>query len=209
MRLSADPRIRLFDRIARIYGLFFHLQRLAFQKSFRELQDHLALPGRALILDIGCGTAAHASVLMEMGHEVWAVDASPRMIAMAKRLLRRSGSARQAARLAVGDPLRGLAVPDRRFDLVLAAHVLHGLRQPPRRRFYREARRVSRSQVLFYDYSPAPASKPGPVTRLLEALERSDFRRFRRSGVGELQESFAEVEVLSGATGSAWYLCRA
>jgi SAM-dependent methyltransferase len=208
MDLSADPRIRLFDRIARVYGLWFHAQRLAFRKGFRALRRKLALPGRALILDIGCGTAAQASVLMEMGYEVWAVDASPRMIASAKRLLRRSGFGRQAAQLAVGNPLRGLAFPDRHFDLVLAAHVLHGMRQPQRRRFCREARRVARGRVLFYDYSPEPASRPGLVVRALEALERSDYRRFRRSVAGELREFFVEVEVFRASKGSAWYLCR-
>lgn len=208
MDLSADPRIRVFDRIARVYGLFFHLQRLAFRQSFRALRRKLALPGRALILDVGCGTGAQASVLMEMGHEVWAVDASPRMIATAKRLLRRTGSARQAGRLAVGNPLRGLSFADRHFDLVLAAHVLHGLRQAQRRRFFREVRRVARERVLFYDYSPEPAARPGLVVRALEALERSDYRRFRRSVTGELRECFARVEVLLEAKGSAWYLCR-
>ena len=130
------------------------------------------------------------------------------MVAAARRLLRRSGFGRQAARLAVGNPLRGLAFPDRHFDLVLAAHVLHGMRQPQRRRFCREARRVARGRVLFYDYSPEPAARPGLVVRALEALERSDYRRFRRSVARELRESFAQVEVLLGPKGSAWYLCR-
>jgi hypothetical protein len=40
------------------------------------------------------------------------------------------------------------------------------------------------------------------------ALERSDYRRFRRSGVRELRDFFAEVEVIVASPGSAWYLCR-
>jgi len=40
------------------------------------------------------------------------------------------------------------------------------------------------------------------------ALERSDYRRFRRSGVRELRDFFAEVEVIIASPGSAWYLCR-
>jgi thioester reductase-like protein len=40
------------------------------------------------------------------------------------------------------------------------------------------------------------------------ALERSDYRRFRRSGAGEMREFFAEVEVIVASPGFAWYLCR-
>jgi ubiquinone/menaquinone biosynthesis C-methylase UbiE len=204
---SADPRIRVFDRIAWVYGLLFHAQRLSFRRGFRALRRRLAVPRGARILDIGCGTGAYLSVLKEMGHEVWGVDASPRMIATAERLLHRSGFGRQAARLSVGDPLEGLNFPDRHFDLVLTAHVLHGMRQVHRRRFCREARRVSRGLVLFHDYSPAGARGPGLVARVLEALERSDYRRFRRTGLGELREVFPEVEVMPASSGSAWYLC--
>jgi len=126
-RFSADPRIRLFDRIAWIYGFLFHAQRLAFRRSLRTFQHRLDLPGKARILDIGCGTGAYVSVLTEMGHEVRAVDASPRMIATARRLLLHAGLDDHAVQVSVGDPLEGLDFPDRHFDLVLAAHVVHGL----------------------------------------------------------------------------------
>jgi SAM-dependent methyltransferase len=207
-RLSADPRIRVFDRIAWIYGFLFHAQRLAFRRSLRALRHRLALPGRARVLDIGCGTGAYISVLAEMGHEARAVDASPRMIATARRVLRRVGLNAHAVCLSVGDPLEGLDFPDHHFDLVFAAHVVHGLQTAQRRQFYREARRVSRGLVLFHDYSPGNSELPWSVTRVLEALERSDYRRFRRSGVRELLEFFAEVEVLVASAGTAWYLCR-
>ena len=203
-----DPRIRVFDRIAWIYGWLFHVQRLGFRRSFRALGPRLALPRRARILDIGCGTGACVSVLAEKGHEVSAVDASPRMIATAGRLLRRVGLDETAGRLAVGDPLRGLGFPDRHFDLVLAAHVLHGMPAAERRRFYAEARRVARGPVLFYDFSPRGFRGLGLAVRALETLEGSDYRSFRRSGAGEMRECFGQVEILAGASGSAWYLCR-
>jgi SAM-dependent methyltransferase len=207
-RFSADPRIRVFDRIAWIYGFLFHAQRLAFRRSLRTFQHRLDLPGKARILDIGCGTGAYVSVLTEMGHEVRAVDASPRMVATARRLLLHAGFADHAVQVSVGDPLEGLEFPDRHFDLVLATHVVHGLQPAQRRRFYSEARRVSRGLVLFHDYAPRNSQGPWLIARVLEALERSDYRRFRRSGVGEMQEFFAEVEVMVASPGSAWYLCR-
>lgn len=207
-RRSIDPRIRVFDRIAWIYGWLFHAQRLGFRRSFRALDHRLALPRRARILDIGCGTGAQVSVLAEKGYEVSAVDASARMIAAAGKLLHRVGLSETAGRLAVGDPLRGLGFPDRHFDLVLAAHVLHGMQKAQRRRFYTEARRLSRGPVMFYDFSPRRFRRPGFVVRMLEALEGSDYKSFRRSGAGEMRECFGQVEILAGASGSAWYLCR-
>ena len=136
------------------------------------------------------------------------MDASPGMIATARRLLRQAGLDTRMVQVSEGDPLKGLDFPDQHFDLVLATHVLHGLQTAERRRFYSEARRVSQGLVLFHDYSPREYQGPWLFTRTLEALERSDYRRFRRRGKRELQSVFAEVEVLVTPSGSAWYLCR-
>jgi SAM-dependent methyltransferase len=206
--LSADPHTRLFDRIAWIYGLLFPLQRRDFRRSLGELSRRLALPRGARILDIGCGSGALASVLAQRGNTVRAVDASTRMVATARRLLARAGLQGRKVRVSPGNPLEGLAFPAGHFDLVLATHVVHGLPPAQRGRFYREARRVSRGLVLLRDYPPAGSGGPGLVLRVLEALEGSDYRRFRRRGLKELREHFAEVKVLRASTGSAWYLCR-
>lgn len=204
--VSADPRIRRFDQIAWIYGLLFQAQRRAFRQKWRRILPRLALPEKARILDIGCGTGAQASVLAEQGYEVWGVDASARMIHTAGQWLR--GAMAEAVRLGTADPLQGLPFSDSGFDLVYAAHVLHGLQAEQRLRFCQEAQRVSRGIVLIYDYSPRGVRGPGFVTRALEALERSDYRRFRRNGLLELRKIFATVEVVSASPGSAWYLCR-
>jgi SAM-dependent methyltransferase len=207
-RRAADPRIRLFDRIAWFYGLLFPVQRRVFRRAFGRIAGRLALPASARVLDIGCGTGAWLSVLAQMGFQAQAVDASPRMVETARRLLRGLRPPVGAGRVRVGDALAGLDFPDRSFDLVLAAHVIHGVPPLERSRFYREAGRLSRGLVLLHDYSPRPARHPGFVARVLEALERSDYRHFRRSGLRELRRAFAEVEVIAAAPGSAWYVCR-
>jgi SAM-dependent methyltransferase len=117
---------------------------LAFRRNFRALLHRLVLPDRARILDIGCSTGAYVSVLADMGHEVQAADASPRMVATARRLLRHERLNNRAIQVSVGNPLQGLNFPDRHFDLVFAAHVIHGMLPAQRRQFYREARRFAR-----------------------------------------------------------------
>lgn len=47
----------------------------------RIIQSFLELQGRESILDAGCGTGAMARSLKARGHEVWAVDCTPEMIA--------------------------------------------------------------------------------------------------------------------------------
>jgi SAM-dependent methyltransferase len=185
------------------------VQRLAFRKILRAHFHRLNLSGEVRILDIGCGTGAHVSVLAEEGHHVWAVDASPRMVAMAMRLLgRQPGSGQYLDRLSVSNPLEGFDFPDRYFDLVHAAHVVHGLLPAERRRFFIEAGRVSRGLVILQDFPPGNLPGPRPLARILEALERSDYRRFRRQGLREMRDLFATVEVIYIGRNLAWYICR-
>jgi hypothetical protein len=43
---------------------------------------------------------------------------------------------------------------------------------------------------------------------MLETLERSDYRRFVRTGAEGMRRIFSSVEVVPVDLGSAWYVCR-
>lgn len=82
-----------------------------------RLRDWLPdVPGD--VLDLGCGTGSLSLLAVRAGHRVTAVDLAPKMVERAREKL--SG---HAARVLVGDagapPVEG-----RRFDVVLARHVL-------------------------------------------------------------------------------------
>ncbi|MFI6090356.1 methyltransferase domain-containing protein [Streptomyces sp. NPDC051218] len=82
-----------------------------------RLRDWLpAAPGD--VLDLGCGTGSLSLLAAERGHRVTAVDLSPNMVERAREKL-----AGHAAEVLIGDadapPVEG-----RRFDVVLARHVL-------------------------------------------------------------------------------------
>ncbi|MFG2498825.1 trifunctional class I SAM-dependent methyltransferase/NUDIX hydrolase/VOC family protein [Streptomyces sp. NPDC048441] len=76
------------------------------------------------VLDLGCGTGSLSLLVAERGHRVTAVDLSPRMVERAREKL--SG---YEAEVLVGDadepPVEG-----RRFDVILARHVLWMLPDP-------------------------------------------------------------------------------
>ena len=75
----------LFTTIAPVYGLFFNYQKRRYRNLLREVQVSLDLPSPTQILDVGCGTGALASVLYELGHQVTGIDASWKMIDIARR----------------------------------------------------------------------------------------------------------------------------
>jgi SAM-dependent methyltransferase len=86
--------------------------------SLRLLGD---VTGRA-VLDAGCGPGAHAAALADRGARVTGIDRSSALLAIAAERL---GDRASLARGDLGDPL---PFDDRSFDGVLAALVMHYLR---------------------------------------------------------------------------------
>jgi SAM-dependent methyltransferase len=85
------------------------------------------LPGRpGEVLDLGCGTGSLSLLASEAGHRVTGVDLSPAMIARARAKL-----VGRDATFLTGDAAAP-PVGERRFDVVLARHVLWILPDPVR-----------------------------------------------------------------------------
>ncbi|MBO0515984.1 class I SAM-dependent methyltransferase, partial [Streptomyces beijiangensis] len=83
------------------------------------------LPGEPSdVLDLGCGTGSLALLAAEQGHRVTGVDLSPEMAELARVKLAGTG-----AEVLVGDAARP-PVGERRFDVVLARHVVWTLGDP-------------------------------------------------------------------------------
>lgn len=76
------------------------------------------------VLDLGCGTGSLALLALGAGHRVVGVDLSPSMVERA-----RAKSAGLPAEFVVGDAAEP-AVGDRRFDVVMARHLLWTLTDP-------------------------------------------------------------------------------
>ncbi|MFI7689402.1 class I SAM-dependent methyltransferase [Nonomuraea sp. NPDC049655] len=76
------------------------------------------------VLDLGCGTGSLSLLLAVQGHRLTAVDLAPRMVERARAKLAATG-----ATVLTGDAADP-PVGDRRFDVVLARHLLWTIPDP-------------------------------------------------------------------------------
>lgn len=102
------------------HGLTHPAVRAAWSSRLREWMPN---PG-AEVLDVGCGTGSLALLLAEHGHHVTGVDLSPGMVAKARRKL-----ADHQVSVLLGDAADP-PVGARRFDVVLARHLVWALPSP-------------------------------------------------------------------------------
>jgi SAM-dependent methyltransferase len=89
------------------------------------------------VLDAGCGPGVYSQLLVEQGAEVVGIDASPKMVELARQRL---GSRAKIFKADLGKPLDYFE--DREFDIVLSALVLDYIKdwKPLFREFYRVLR---------------------------------------------------------------------
>ncbi len=120
------------------------------EEQERVMAGFLApLQGRT-VLDVGTGTGRAAIALAKRGAVVTGVDASPEMLAVARR---RAAEAGVGVTFAAGDAHR-IDLPDRSFDAVVCLRVL--MHTPGWKQSLGELCRLARTRVVF-DY-PALAS---------------------------------------------------
>jgi ubiquinone/menaquinone biosynthesis C-methylase UbiE len=104
----------------------------------------------------------------------------------------------------VANLLKGLPFEDHSFDLVTAAYVAHGLRRDDRLALFREARRLSRSIVLFHDYS----ADRRLLTSIIEYLEGGDYFNFIKTGLDDMKTVFPVVQQVRVGPQALWYICK-
>jgi ubiquinone/menaquinone biosynthesis C-methylase UbiE len=143
------------------YDFLVWLLLLGRERAFRERLVRLARlePGQS-VLDIGCGTgslAIAAKLRVGPSGTVQGIDASPEMIARARR---------KASKAGVDVPftdgvVESLPFPDGHFDAVLSTLMLHHLPREPRQQCAREMRRVLKpgGRVLAVDFGGATGGR--------------------------------------------------
>jgi ubiquinone/menaquinone biosynthesis C-methylase UbiE len=169
---------RAYDLLA---WLFLHGREPAFRRRTIEIAG--LTPG-ASVLDVGCGTGTLAIVAKEhvgASGDVRGIDASPEMIARARKKAKRAG-------LDVGFEnavVEAMPFADAHFDVLLCTLMLHHLPSATRGQGAREMRRVLKpgGRLVVVDFG-APGREEG-----------ARFGRFHRHGWLDAREI---VRVLEG-----------
>jgi ubiquinone/menaquinone biosynthesis C-methylase UbiE len=149
---------------ARSYDLLVWLVTLGRDRAFREKTLDLAqIALGESVLDIGCGTgtlAIAAKHRVGPAARVTGVDASPEMIARARKKARGVGA---DVTFATGD-VENLPYAAGSFDVVLSTVMLHHLSGEARQKCIGEVRRVLKpgGRVLALDFGGAATRRHGP-----------------------------------------------
>jgi len=171
--------------------------RSAIQRRFEA--DRLLRLGGPLhggtALEIGCGRGVGVELVLErFGAEVvHAFDLDPRMVALARKRLRRRGS---RVRLWVGDSTR-IPVPDEAYDAVFDFGIIHHV--PDWRRALSEVRRVLKPGGRFYAEEVLAGFLRNRLVRGLLEHPRDD-----RFDSGDFRRALGEAGLTALASREAW-----
>lgn len=153
---------------ARYYDLMTGLLVRGRERAFRERLADLARIARGeCVLDVGCGTGSLAIVAgrrVGSAGAAYGIDASPEMIATARRKARKANVDVRFEEAAV----QALPYPDAHFDAVLSTLMLHHLPRAARQQALREVRRVLKpgGRVLVVDFMTPARERTGLLARV-------------------------------------------
>jgi SAM-dependent methyltransferase len=130
------------------------------------LLQHGALPGDAVVADIGAGTGMLAEIFLEAGHRVLAVEPNAEMLEACRAL-----AAQYPALEVVEGTAEATTLPDASVDLIAVGRAMHWFDWP---RAHREFTRILRPAGWVLNASNGHSDSGGPIpTRLAEILRKS------------------------------------
>ena len=194
---NPDKRAKfIFNLIAPVYNAIDKYLDEDFTIAINKLNNEINLKDMK-VLDIGTGTGAWGSKFMKFDiKSISGVDFSENMIKVAsKKHKNMNFSVANAENLNI--------FKNNTFDIITASYVLHGVKKDKRKIILTEMKRVSKEYVVIHDFY----GKTPFATRVLEFLERSDYKFFKKNFETEMKEMFSDTRIVP-LKGTALYIGR-
>lgn len=194
---SRDPNKRakfIFNLIAPIYGKADSSLVKSYNKSIQVVDDKVNISGMS-VLDIGTGTGAWAAMFLGKGaSNVKGIDFS-------RKMLKESKEKHPEIDFGFGNAEDLKDIPDNSYDIVTASFVIHGVKQDRRKKIVSEMKRVSKRHIVIHDFV---GNTPFGI-RVLEFLEKSDYKNFKVNFCNELKSLFSNMSKVRLNHGSGIY----
>jgi ubiquinone/menaquinone biosynthesis C-methylase UbiE len=194
-----DKHTGLFDKIAKVYGWFFHRQQKGYEYALKKLGETEDLTSITRVLDVGCGTGALCSVYARSGYQTFGVDSSAKMLEQAKKKTKGLNIDFQHASIA-----NDLPFEDNSMDLVSASFVAHGLPASLRLKMLRDMNRISNDLVILIEFNQTRRW----YIDLIEWAEHGDYFNFIKTIDSELSTIFSSVKKVQLNSTSSIYICK-
>ncbi|MFH1000590.1 MAG: class I SAM-dependent methyltransferase [Bacteroidota bacterium] len=195
---DTDKRSKfIFNLIAPIYSYLSPSIEKTFSSAIKALNKEIPIEGKT-IMDIGTGTGAWAANFLNAGAaKVVGLDFADKMLIKAR--MQNPGIEFYNAN---AENLHQFQ--DNSFDIVTASFVLHGVKQNSREAILKEMKRVARNYVVLHDF----VGKTPFLIRILEFMERSDYKFFKLNICKELKMQFLTCSMVPVKYGTGIYYAR-
>ena len=194
-----DKHTGLFDRIAKVYGWFFHRQQTGYEIALKKLGEVEDLSSVSRVLDIGCGTGALCSVFAKSGYQTFGVDSSQKMLQQAEKKTKGLNIDFQQASI-----VNDLPFENDSMDLVSASFVAHGLPKELRLKMLNDMNRISNHLVILIEFNQHRRW----YIDLVEWAEQGDYFNFIKTIDTELSTIFSSVKKVQLNDTSSFYICK-
>ena len=185
----------IFNLIAPFYGRIAKSVEENHRASMEKLAGIIDIKGKT-VLDVGSGSGAWAKLFAQYGAEkVTGIDLAEKMVKVASEVYPEIEFFE-----CNGEEMR--KIQDNSYDIVTASFVLHGVKAPRRKMILEQMKRVARQYVVIRDF----AGKVSLSVQILEALERSDFRNFKKNFCTEMRQVFGNCQMYATGNNGGLYV---
>ena len=195
---SSDPNKRakfIFNLIAPIYNMVDGALSDNYSKAIDILDAEIDIKNKT-VLDLGTGTGAWAVMFEQKNAQsITGVDFASKMLNVSKKK-------HPSINFIIGDAENLENIADNSFDIVTASYVVHGVKIERRANILKEMQRISKQHVVIHDF----VGRTPIFIRVLEFMEKSDYKFFKKNICNELQQLFSSSKKIEVEKGSGLYI---